>query len=484
MDLKLTDLSIFNSLCLINGSFTTSMNLNAISVFNPFNNKWLADIPDLTYDQVLTAIESAGKALLNWKDTSPYSRREKLHQWKTLILENIEPLSAILVSEQGKPYSEAISELKYSLSFLDFFSDEAIRIYGESIPSPFPNSEVMVIKEPIGVVGIITPWNFPAAMLMRKVAACLAAGCTCVVKPDERTPLSAFSLMKLAVDAGIPAGVINCITGDPALICDLLCTNKIVKKISFTGSTLVGKKVMNMASDTVKSLSLELGGNAPFLIFNDADVKRAIDGLMVAKFRNSGQTCISANRVYIHSSIYNECISYLLSQMAKLKMGSGFDPNVSIGPIIDAQALTRIEKFVDESVNLGAKIIFGGGRWEENLNFYKPTVIVDVCDHMPVMQNEIFGPILSISTFYNDAEALARANDSIYGLACYLYTNDLGRILFFENQLQFGMISVNSGAMSSAFIPFGGIKESGFGKEGSKYGMNEFLISKCVCRHS
>jgi succinate-semialdehyde dehydrogenase/glutarate-semialdehyde dehydrogenase len=257
-----------------------------------------------------------------------------------------------------------------------------------------------------------------------------------------------------------------------------------LKKISFTGSSLVGKKVMRVASETVKSLSLELGGNAPFLIFKDADIKSAIDGLLFAKFRNAGQTCISANRVYIHSSVYNECVGYLLCRLAELKMGSGFDPKVSIGPIIDDRALTRIERYVNESVKLGAKVIFGGGRWEENLNFYKPTVIVDACDHMPIMQNEIFGPILSISKFNSDAEALARANDSVYGLACYLYTSDTRRIRFFENHLQFGIISVNSGTISSAFIPFGGIKESGFGKEGSKYGINEYLITKCICRHS
>jgi succinate-semialdehyde dehydrogenase/glutarate-semialdehyde dehydrogenase len=478
---EIRKLDVFNDLCLVNGQYVASANNRKIDVFNPFNREWLADVPSLVPIQILEAIAFAQEAQFKWRDVSSYSRREMLKVWKTLILNNIESIAAILVSEQGKPYNEAISELRYGASFIDFYADEAIRIYGETIPSPFPDAEVMVIKEAIGVVGIIAPCNFPVAMIMRNIAPCLAAGCTCVVKPDERSPLSAFSLMKLAVEAGFPAGVINCITGDSQLIGEILCTSNVIKKISFTGSTTIGKKIMSDSSKSLKRLTLELGGNAPFVVFNDAIIEEAVHGLMFAKFRNTGQTCISANRVYIHASILQDFIDCLMDKMTNLRMGSGFDPGVSIGPIIDSKSIARLEEYVLNSVELGAKIIYGGEKWDENQNFYRPTIMIDACDSMPIMKNEIFGPIIPISCFDNDDEILERINDSVYGLACYLYTKDMGRIIRFKNQLQYGMVGINTGLISSAFIPFGGIKESGFGREGSRHGLDEYLNIKYIC---
>lgn len=478
---EISSLDVFNDLCLINGEYLSSTNNSKIDVFNPFNREWLAAVPSLLSIQILEAIAFAQEAQIKWRGVSPYSRREMLKAWKTLILNNIESIAAILVSEQGKPYNEAVNELRYGASFIDFYADEAIRIYGETIPSPFPHAEVMVIKEAIGVVGIIAPCNFPVAMIMRNIAPCLAAGCTCVVKPDERTPLSAFSLMKLAVEAGFPAGVINCITGDSKLIGEILCTSNTIKKISFTGSTTIGKKIMCDSSASLKRLTLELGGNAPFVVFNDAILEEAVNGLMIAKFRNTGQTCISANRVYIQASILQDFIDCLMEKMKKLRMGSGFDPGVSIGPIIDSKSIARLEEYVSQSVELGAKIIYGGEKWDKNPNFYRPTIMIGAYDSMPIMKNEVFGPIVPISSFGSDDEILARINDSVYGLACYLFTKDFGRIMRFKTHLEYGMVGINTGFISSAFIPFGGIKDSGFGREGSRHGLDEYLNLKYIC---
>jgi succinate-semialdehyde dehydrogenase/glutarate-semialdehyde dehydrogenase len=477
----ITDLYAYNNLCLINGKWVSAEDQRTIPVTNPFNNAWLAEIPCLTSHQIDEAIEAAQKAYAGWKATPPSARREVLHGWKSIILDNIEDISKILVHEQGKPYAEAVGELQYSLSYIDYYADEAIRTYGEIIPSPFLNAEISVVKEPIGVVGIIAPWNFPTTMFVRKIAPCLAAGCTCVLKPDERTPLSAFALLKLAVEAGFPAGVINCVTGDAEAIGAALCASRVVKKISFTGSIAVGKQLMRESSHTVKKLTLELGGNAPFLVFEDANIDNSVNGLMAAKFRNAGQTCVAANRIYIHSAVYRQFIEVLLERMAKLKMGNGMDPDVSIGPIIDSRAMARLESYVQRSIAQGAKVIYGGAKWEENSNFYKPTVIVDVSDDMPVMSCEVFGPIVSISKFNSDDAVLVRANNTMYGLACYLYTENIKRISRFKQELQYGMIGVNTGVISSAVIPFGGIKESGFGREGARQGIDEYLVLKYIC---
>lgn len=477
----ISDYTIYNDLCLINGHWVSAEDRQTIAVTNPLNDDWLANIPLLTSNQIDQAIAAAQQAYTTWKATSPHYRRDLLHRWKALILEYVEDIAKILVHEQGKPYSEALAELKYALSYIDYYADESIRTYGEIIPSPFQKAELSVIKEPVGVVGIIAPWNFPTAMFVRKLAPCLAAGCTCVLKPDERTPLSAFSLMKLAVEAGIPPGVINCVTGDAALIGAAMCASHAVRKISFTGSVAVGKRLMRDASQTVKKLTLELGGNAPFMVFDDADVESAVDGLMAAKFRNAGQTCVAANRVYVHRSVYEPFVALLLERMTRLKMGNGLDPDVLIGPMIDALAMSRLESYVQDSLAQGASVICGGTRWEENTHIYKPTLIVNVSDDMPVMSCEVFGPVVSVATFRGDEEVLKRANNTAYGLACYLYTNNLKRIAFFKTHLEYGMIGINTGIISSAVIPFGGIKESGFGREGARQGIDEYLVSKYIC---
>lgn len=475
------NMSIYTNHCWIGGAWVESDTNKMIDVFNPFDGKIIDNVPHLSGIQIEKSIDIAYKAQKKWRDTLPAERRELLHKWQKLILENISDLAKILVLEQGKPYAEAEAEIKYSLSYLDFYADEAIRMYGETVPTPFPKAEIFVIKEAVGVVGIIPPWNFPAAMFIRKVAPALAAGCTCVLKPDEKTPLTAFALMKLASLAGIPDGVLNCVTGNPAEIGKLLCLSKKVKKISFTGSFEVGSLLMKQSSSTVKKITLELGGNAPFIVFSDANINAAVKGLMAAKFRNAGQTCVAANRVFVHDSIYNEFADALKKEVISLKLGNGLDNGINIGPIIDKDAIDKLDKYVNDSIKDGAKVLCGTGIWKENENFYTPTILCDVTDNMPIMIYESFGPIVPLARFHDDNEVIERANNTDYGLACYFYSESIKRISHVKKNLEYGMIGVNTGVISSAVIPFGGIKQSGFGREGSRIGLDEYTTTKYIC---
>ena len=439
--------SVYTNQCWIGGTWVNSDINTTIDIINPFNGHLIDVVPHLSKEQIEQAIDVAYAAQKLWRDFLPAERRERLHKWKNLILENISDLAKILVLEQGKPYLEAEGEIKYSLSYIDFYADEAIRMYGEIIPTPFPNAEISVVKEPVGVVGIIAPWNFPTAMFIRKVAPALASGCTCVVKPDEKTPLSAFALMKLASQAGIPDGVLNCVTGNPSEIGELLCNSKKVKKISFTGSVEVGSLLMKQSASSVKKITLELGGNAPFIVFSDADLKAAVKGLMSAKFRNAGQTCVAANRVFVHDSVYDEFADLLKEEILSLKLGNGMESGVNIGPIIDQEAIEKLDIFVQESIKCGAKVICGDGVWKENNNFYTPTILLDIKDDMPIMVYETFGPVIPLAKFHEDNEVIERANNTDYGLACYFYSESIKRISHVKKYLEYGMIGINTGVI-------------------------------------
>jgi succinate-semialdehyde dehydrogenase / glutarate-semialdehyde dehydrogenase len=475
----LRDKSLLKDLCLINGEWVDSEDHNHIAVVNPFSNEKIAEVPQLTSEQVNYAILSASESFGSWKNIQVTGRTDLLKRWNELILQNAEDLATIMVFEQGKPLKEAISEIKYAASYLEFYAEEAKRIYGDILPSPFADTRIFIIKQPIGVVGIITPWNFPAAMLMRKVAPALASGCTCVVKPDKKTPLTALAMMGLAGRAGIPKGVINVITGNSGEIGRAFTQSTLVKKISFTGSTEVGKLLMRNASQTLTRITLELGGNAPFIVFKDANIENAVKGLMESKFRNAGQTCVCANRVFVHSSILAEFCSRLSETIGKLKVGNGLEDN-DIGPLINQDAIAKIEHLLSDAIRRGAKLLLGGKRHKLGNQFFEPTILANISAEMDIFSTEIFGPIVAIASFDTTDEVIRLANDTRHGLASYFYAADMNNIWKVAEALEYGMVGINSGAISSALIPFGGVKESGFGREGSKYGIEDYLNIKYI----
>ena len=474
---NLQDKTLLKSKCFINGEWIKSDTSNEIEIKNPFNRELLARIPVLSTNQVNLAIESAEKAFQLWKKESAIKRSKYLMEWHKLIHENIEDLATIMVLEQGKPFKEAVGEIKYAAQYIAFYAEEAKRIYGDILPSPFKETKVFVIKQPIGVVGIITPWNFPIAMMVRKIAPALATGCTVVVKPDEKAPLSAFAIMELAKRAKIPKGVINMVTGVPQEIGEALTSNEAVKKISFTGSTKVGKLLYKACANQVKRITLELGGNAPFIVFKDAEIDKAVEGLIAAKFRNAGQTCVCANRIFVQQSIAKEFIKKLSKKVQNLKIGNGFD-NVDIGPLIDNDALDKVVNLLKNAKENGATIHEGGNTHELGGTFFEPTIISDVNPEMDIFKTEIFGPIVSIVSFKTEEEVIQLANDTKYGLASYFYAKDMAKIWRVAEALEYGMVGVNRGAISSALVPFGGIKQSGMGREGSKYGLEDYLNIK------
>jgi succinate-semialdehyde dehydrogenase/glutarate-semialdehyde dehydrogenase len=475
----LKDKSLLRTHCLIDGEWVDSDDNKHIGVINPFSDEKIADVPQLTDGQVKRAILSASKAFESWKNILVTERTALLKRWNDMILQNAEDLGTLMVLEQGKPLKEAIGEIKYAASYIEFYAEEAKRIYGDILPSPFPDTRIFIIKQPVGVVGIITPWNFPAAMLMRKVAPALASGCTCVVKPDKNTPLTAFALMELAMRAGIPKGVINAITGNSARIGEAFTQSSLVKKISFTGSTEVGKLLMKNASQTLKKITLELGGNAPFIVFEDANIENAINGLMDSKFRNAGQTCVCANRVFVHKSILAEFCNKLIEKVANLKVGNGMEDN-DIGPLINQEAIEKIEHLLSGAIQKGATVLLGGKRHKLEKQFFEPTIISNISSGMDIFCTEIFGPVVAIVSFTTADEVIKLANDTRQGLAGYFYSSDMNNIWKVAEALEYGMVGVNSGAISSALIPFGGIKESGFGREGSKYGIDDYLNIKYI----
>ncbi len=469
----------------IDGEWVGAVDGSTFAVRNPANQSVICHVPDMKAEDAATAINAAARALPDWSALPAKKRARILRKWYELQLENADELAAILTLEQGKPLREAKGEVLYGASFVEWFSEEARRVYGDVIPGPSPDKRIVVIKQPVGVVAAITPWNFPNAMITRKIAPALAAGCTVVVKPAEDTPLSALALAALAEEAGVPAGVINIVTtSDPATVGSELSKSSVVRKLSFTGSTEVGKLLMRQSADTVKKISLELGGNAPFIVFDDADIEAAVDGAIQAKYRNAGQTCVCANRIYVQDSVYDSFVTQFADAVTKrLKVGNGMGANVTIGPLINEAALDKVVRLVDDAVLKGAKTIVGGeplGNIEDGC-FYAPTVLRDVDDSMLLHSEEIFGPVAPVYSFSSEREVIEKANNTKYGLAAYFYGNHMAPILRVAGALEFGMIGINTGAISTAEAPFGGVKESGTGREGSKYGIEEFVEVKYLC---
>lgn len=481
--MNLKNPSLLQTKSYINGEFLPADNGKTFAVYNPYDGKELAQMADCGAAETRRAIDAAAEAFKIWKNYTASKRSKILKKWYALQREHADDLAMILTMEQGKPLVEAKGEIYYGASFVEWFAEEAKRIYGDTIPGHQQDKRIMVIKQPIGVVGAITPWNFPSAMITRKVAPALAAGCTVVIKPAELTPLSANALAVLAEMAGFPKGVLNIIpTSNPGPIGKELCDNKTVRKISFTGSTEVGKILLRQSADTVKRVSLELGGNAPFIVFDDADVAEAVQGAIAAKYRNAGQTCICANRIFVQEGIYEAFVTALAKATEQQKVGDGLKGGTNVGPLIESKALGFVEEVVADATANGAGIVTGGKRIEnEGGLMYEPTVLRDVNREMRVFREEIFGPVAPVFKFKTEAEVVEMANDTNYGLAAYFYGRDYSMIWRVAEALEFGMVGINTGMISTAVAPFGGMKESGFGREGSKYGMDDYLEMKYLC---
>lgn len=466
----------------INGEWVSSDDKRTFPVLNPFNDELIAEVADLGRKETAVAIDAAAQAFVSWRKQSAGRRSKILRRWFELINENIEDLAMILTTEQGKPLTEARGEIKYGASFVEWFAEEGKRAYGDVIPGHGRDKRITVIKQPVGVVGAITPWNFPIAMITRKVAPALVVGCTVVIKPAEDTPLSALALAVLAAEAGIPPGVFNVVTSNqPKQVGEVLTSSSIVRKLSFTGSTPVGKLLMQQCASTVKKLSLELGGNAPFIVFEDADIQGAVAGAMASKYRNAGQTCICANRFFVHASVYSQFVERLADAVSALSVGDGREAGVDIGPIINEAGLDKIRRLVDDATEKGATIVAGGEQLDTGARCYAPTILTGVTKEMDLLQKEIFGPVAPIIQFETEAEVIALANDTPFGLAAYFYGRDYAMIWRVAEALEYGMVGINTGMISTAVAPFGGMKESGFGREGSRYGLDDYLETKYMC---
>lgn len=449
-------------------------------VTNPATGETLVQVAYAGADETRQAIDAAHAALPAWRNTTAKARSVILRRWYQLMLDNQAVLAELMVTEQGKSLTEAQGEVNYAASFLEWFAEEAKRAYGKTIPAPKSGNRIITVKEPVGVVAAITPWNFPLAMLTRKLGPALAAGCTVVVKPANETPLSAFALVALAEQAGVPAGVINVVSGDIPTIGKTLLESPLVKKVSFTGSTPIGKLLMRQAADTIKKLSLELGGNAPFIVFDDADIDAAVEGAMIAKFRNSGQTCVCVNRFYVQDGVYDAFVSKLAAAAKALKVSPGMEPGTQQGPLIHLKAVEKVENHVKDALQKGARLICGGERHALGHSFYQPTVIADATEEMLLAQEETFGPVAACFRFTHEEEAIERANGTPFGLASYFYTRDLARAFRVSQALESGMVGVNEGLISTEVAPFGGIKESGLGREGADIGLDEYMETKYI----
>ena len=447
-------------------------------VLNPANGELIADVQKAGAEQTCLAIDAANRALPAWRKLTAKERSQKLKRWGELMLSNQKELATLLSREQGKPLAEAMGEVVYAASFLEWFAEEAKRAYGDVIPSHKTDARIIVVKEAIGVVAAITPWNFPLAMVTRKVGPALAAGCTMILKPSEETPLSAFALAVLAEQAGIPAGVFNIVSGDAVAIGGALQASGIVRKLSFTGSTRTGKLLMRQAADTLKKVSLELGGNAPFIVFDDADLDAAVKGAMASKFRNTGQTCVCVNRFFIQDGVYEAFTGKLAEAVAAMRVGSALDGETEQGPLINAAALAKVELHVSDALGKGAKLLCGGRRHALGGTFYEPTILAEANSDMLIAQDETFGPVAACFRFKDEAEVLQKANDTPYGLSAYFYSRDIGRVWRMAEGLEAGMVGINEGIISTEVAPFGGVKESGLGREGSKYGLDDYLEIK------
>ncbi len=478
--MKLADANLFRQQVLIGGAWQDAADGVKFEVRNPADDTRVGSVPACGAADVERAIAAAHAAFAGWRDAPAKTRAQCLRRWFDLIVAHRDDLATIMVSEQGKPLDEARGEIDYAASFVEWFAEEARRVYGDVVPSPWPDRRMFTLREPVGVAALITPWNFPAAMLTRKAAAALAAGCTVVAKPASQTPFTALALAELAQRAGLPPGVLNVVAGDSAAIGIVLTSHPLVRKVSFTGSTAVGKQLLAQGAGTLKRVSLELGGNAPFIVFDDADLDAAVAGALASKYRNSGQTCVCANRVFVHDAVFDAFAAKFTAAVAQLKVGGGFAPGVDTGPLISMDALAKVEAHVADALAHGARLLTGGARHALGGRFYQPTVLADCTPAMQVCRSETFGPVAPLIRFADEAEVIRMANDTEYGLAAYAYTRDLGRAWRLAECLEYGMVGINAGVISTAEAAFGGVKQSGRGREGGRYGIDEYLETKYV----
>ncbi|MBL8253796.1 MAG: NADP-dependent succinate-semialdehyde dehydrogenase [Candidatus Competibacter sp.] len=480
--MPLRDTTLFQQRCYIAGAWSDADNGAVSAIANPATGELLGNVPQLGAAETRRAIGAAHAAWPGWRQATAQTRATILRRWFSLMLEHQEDLAMLLTLEQGKPLAEARGEIGYAASFIEWFAEEGKRVYGDTIPAHQPDKRILVLKEPVGVCAAITPWNFPTAMIARKAGAALAAGCPMVVKPAPQTPFSALALAVLAERAGVPAGVLNVVTGPAQVIGDEILDNPLVRKLSFTGSTRTGKYLMQRCAGTLKRLSLELGGNAPFIVFDDANLDAAVAGALVSKYRNSGQTCVCANRFLVQDGVYDAFAERLTQAVREqLTVGNGLEPGVMQGPLIDAAALAKVERHVADALAQGARVLTGGRRHALGGTFYEPTVLGEVTPDMLVAREETFGPVAPLFRFQTDDEAIRLANATEFGLAAYFYSRNLSRVFRVAEALQYGMVGINTGLISTEIAPFGGVKESGFGREGSKYGIEEYLNIKYLC---
>ncbi|HAV3606694.1 TPA: NAD-dependent succinate-semialdehyde dehydrogenase [Acinetobacter baumannii] len=478
---SLQSTELFQQQAYINGQWLAAQSNATVPVSNPATGEEIGTIPNMGAAEATQAIEAAYTALQSWKALTAQNRADILLAWHKLVLDYTDELALIMTIEQGKPLAEAKGEVRYAASFIQWFAEEGKRIYGDVIPTVNNQQRFIISKEPVGVVAAITPWNFPIAMITRKAAPALAAGCTVVIKPANETPYCALAIAKLAEKAGIPAGVINVVTGKSQEIGSVFTSHEKVKKLTFTGSTPVGRLLMQQCSSTIKKLALELGGNAPLIVFDNADLDKAVQGAIFAKFRNAGQTCVCANRIYVHDNIYQAFAEKFVQEVQKFKVGNGLEDGVQIGPLINEKAVLKAQQLIDDAVSKGAKIACGGKQHALGQTFYEPSVLTNVDRTMEIVQEEIFGPVAPLIRFTDEADVVAQANDTIFGLAAYVYSENISRLWRVSEQLEYGMVGMNATAISNEVVPFGGVKQSGVGREGSKYGLEEFMTIKYMC---
>ncbi len=478
---ELKDKSLLEERCLIDGEWVGADSGETIEVTNPATGEVLGTIPKMGTAETRRAIEAAEKAMKGWRKKTAKERAQILRRWFDLCMENEDDLALIMTWEQGKPLAESRGEVAYAAGFIEWFGEEAKRVYGDTIPAHAPDKRIIVTKEPIGVVAAITPWNFPAAMVTRKAAPALAAGCTVVLKPATQTPYSAIALVKLAERAGVPRGCFSIVTGSAGQIGGEMTSNPIVQKVTFTGSTPIGKLLMEQCAATVKKTSMELGGNAPFIVFDDADLDEAVEGAILSKFRNTGQTCVCANRLLVQDGVYDAFAEKLRVAVDALKPGNGLDPSSTQGPLIDMKAVAKVEEHIADATGKGARVLSGGKRSDLGFSFFEPTLLADVTPEMMVARDETFGPLAPMFRFKTEEEAIHMANDTEFGLASYFYARDLGRVFRVAEELEYGIVGVNTGLISTEVAPFGGVKESGEGREGSKYGIEDYMEIKYTC---
>jgi succinate-semialdehyde dehydrogenase/glutarate-semialdehyde dehydrogenase len=481
MRLQLRDSGLLRQHNHIDGQWVAADSGAVLEVRNPANGEIVATVPNAGTAETRRAIEAAKRAFPAWRARTAEDRGRILRRWFELMMNHQEDLARLMTSEQGKPLSESRGEIAYAASFIEWFAEEGRRVYGDVIPSPWPDKHIIVMREPVGVCAAITPWNFPAAMITRKVGPALAAGCTIIVKPASQTPLSALAMAELAARAGVPNGVFSVVTGDARAIGGELTSNPIVRKLSFTGSTKIGRVLAAQCAPTLKHMSLELGGNAPFIVFDDADLDAAVEGAIVSKYRNTGQTCVCANRLFVQDGVYDVFSRKLATAVEKLKVGNGLEPGIEQGPLIDQAAFSKVEELIGDAVGQGARALVGGRRHPLGGTYYEPTVLVDVKSTMRLAQEEIFGPVAPLLRFAQESDVICMANDTEFGLAAYFYSRDISRVWRVAGALECGIVGINTGLISTAVAPFGGMKQSGMGREGSHYGIDEYLDTKYLC---